>query len=85
MEQGVFEPGVFPTRVGVYRLSRAHRAWYYSFSPHAWGCTALVHLFGDDEDGFPHTRGGVPERAWAADFMVGVFPTRVGVYRLVCL
>jgi len=52
------------------------------FSPHAWGCTDGNAKPFAVRNRFPHTRGDVPDVNIDHLQQTGVFPTRVGMYRV---
>ena len=72
---------VVPTRVGMYRAPRTIPTSSPGWSPHAWGCTALVQQVSEAPPAWsPHAWGcTADETARAA--VLAVVPTRVGMYR----
>ena len=56
----VFDTDVFPTRVGVNRPCTSSISVRQTYSPHAWGWTALAGAHHVAGISIPHTRGGEP-------------------------
>ena len=66
----------------MYRVADKVSEGLNAFSPRVWGCTAIRRKIISGGLSFPHACGDVPLNELKAKAEAAVFPTRVGMYRV---